>query len=191
MTDGTGNVVATVSGPAAAGLNRVTWNLRGPAPEAAAPSLYEEREQAERRDRAMFVRDSLVEAGWDEPTLDPIIQRFTGEATGFPGGFGGGGGGGGDPEAFEERPGERFGGGGGGFNFGTMREVAEIIAPGVDLRSVFRFGGGGGGAPLVEPGTYTVTLTVGDRTFTRPLVVDRVGALSGENSPFESDAGRR
>jgi len=176
VTNAAGDVVGTVSGPAQPGLNRATWNMRGEAPAAATPSVYEEREQAERTERALFVQDSLIEAGWDEETLTPIIQRFTGEATGFPGGRGGRGGGrGGDPEAFEARPGEQFGSGGGRGNFGQMREIAEIVAPGIDLRSIFRFGGGGGGAPLVEPGMYTVTMTVGGSTFTRELVVGRVG----------------
>ena len=187
VTDSEGEVVTTVDGPATAGLHRVTWGLRGEAPPAASPSIYDEREQSARRERALMVQDSLIEAGWDEDTLRPIIQRFTGEATGFPGGFGGrGGGGGGDPEAFEERPGEQLSGGGGRGGFGQMREIAEIIQPDMNLRSIFR-GGGGGGAPLVEPGIYTVTMTVGTRTFSRELHVGRVGALSGNNSPFEED----
>ncbi|MDH3270567.1 MAG: hypothetical protein OEN56_04500 [Gemmatimonadota bacterium] len=186
ITDAQGDVVTTVQGPAQPGLNRATWNLRGEAPAAADPSIYEERQQEELRARALVVRDSLIDAGWDEPELTPIIQRLTGEVTGGFGGRGGGGGGGGggDPEAFEERPGEQFGQGGGGFNFGRMREIAEIVAPGMDMRSLFRRGGGGG-APLVEPGTYTVSMTVGGRTFTRPLTVERVGEMSGTDSPFD------
>jgi hypothetical protein len=156
VTDSDGQVVTTLSGPATPGLHRVEWNLRGEAPAVAEPSIYEQREQAQRRERALIVQDSLIDAGWDEETLRPIIERFTGEATGFPGGRGGFGGrgraGGGDPEAFQERPGEQF---------------------------------GGGSAPLVEPGTYTVTMTVGDRTFTRELTVGRAGDLSGNNAPFE------
>ncbi len=191
VTDSDGQVVTTLSGPATPGLHRVEWDLRGEAPAAADPSIYEQREQAQRRERALIVQDSLIDAGWDEETLRPIIERFTGEATGFPGGRGGfggrGGAGGGDPEAFQERPGEQFGGGGRRGGFGQMREIAEIVQPGMDLRSIFRRGGGGGGggAPLVEPGTYTVTMTVGDRTFTRELTVGRAGDLSGNNAPFE------
>jgi len=191
VTDSDGQVVTTLSGPATPGLHRVEWNLRGEAPAAAEPSIYEQREQAQRRERALIVQDSLIDAGWDEETLRPIIERFTGEATGFPGGRGGfggrGGAGGGDPEAFQERPGEQFGGGGRRGGFGQMREIAEIVQPGMDFRSIFRRGGGGGGggAPLVEPGTYTVTMTVGDRTFTRELTVGRAGDLSGDNAPFE------
>ncbi len=186
VTDATGAEVATVRGPASAGLHQVTWNLRGPAPAAAEPSIYEQRERDRLNERALVVKDSLMAEGWEESALDPIIGRLTGEVTGF-GGFGGfGGGRGGDPEGFEERPGERFGGGGGGgFNFGMMREVSEMIAPGMNLRSMFR--AGGGGAPLVEPGTYTVTMTVGERTLTTTLRVERVGEMMGQSSPFEAE----
>ena len=98
---------------------------------------------------------------------------------------------GGDPERFTERPGEsQPGGGGGGFgNFGQMRTLAELIAPGGGIQSLFRrFGaGGGGGAPLAEPGTYSVSMTVGGQTWSQELVVDRVGDLSGSNSPFQNE----
>ena len=167
--------------------------MRGEAPPAAEPGLYEVREQERMKTRALEVQDSLLAEGWEASALTPIIQRFTGEATGFPGGFGGRGRGGfgGDPERFTERPGEsQPGGGGGGFgNFGQMRTLAELIAPGGGIQSLFRrFGaGGGGGAPLAEPGTYSVSMTVGGQTWSQELVVDRVGDLSGSNSPFQNE----
>jgi hypothetical protein len=70
-----------------------------------------------------------------------------------------------------------------------MRELAGLIMPGVGLGTLFnRLGRGGGGeAPLAEPGTYTLTLTVGDRTFTRELEVQRVGDLTGQSSPFQAE----
>ena len=85
---------------------------------------------------------------------------------------------------FRERPAEQMGGGGRG-NFGQMREIADLIAPELGfraLRSMFR--GGGGQAPLMDPGVYTVTLKVGDKTFTQTLVVERAGTLAV--SPAES-----
>ncbi|MEE2900248.1 MAG: hypothetical protein VX815_17445, partial [Gemmatimonadota bacterium] len=104
-------------------------------------------------------------------------------------GFGGGRGGfGGDPEAFRDRPGESAAGGGRGGRggFGQMRQLAELIAPGGDMQSLFRrFGGAGGGAPLAEPGSYTLTMTIGDESFTQQLDVARVGEVTGGNSPFE------
>jgi hypothetical protein len=62
-----------------------------------------------------------------------------------------------------------------------MREVGELIMPGRSIRSLMRrFRGGGGQAPLVEPGTYTLTLKAGDKAFTQPLVVGRVGTYGSD-----------
>ena len=188
VTDAAGEVVQTLNGPAGAGLHTVTWNMRGPAPEAEPLSPSERRDSIQIAERARVVADSLIEAGWEEEPLRRMIGVFTGESSpqavfgGFGGGFGGGGGGqGSDPEAFQERPGEntrgggRRGGGRGG-NFGQLRELAELIRPGVGTRGLFggRRGGGGQGE-LVEPGSYTVTIRIGDRELTRTLVVERVG----------------
>ena len=187
VTDAAGEVVQTLSGGATAGLHTVTWNMRGPAspPEALTPS--ERRDSMVVAERARFVADSLIEAGWDAEPLRRMVGVFTGESSpqtafgGFRGGFGSGGGQGRDPEAFRERPGEsmrggRRGGGGGGANFRQMRELAELIRPGVGIGGLFRGRGGGGGqgAP-VESGSYTVTVRIGDRELTRTLVVERVG----------------
>ncbi len=189
VTGPEGDTVQTLRGGSRAGLNRVTWNLRGPQPEPEEPGPYAKKEQERIRARALEVQDSLLEAGWSENELRPIIQRLTGEATGFPfGGFGGGGFGG-DPEAFRERPGETPpGSGGGGFNFGRMLTLVSLIVPDASLGSLFRRFGGGGGAPLVEPGVYTLTMTVGERTYTQPLTVERVGEVGTEALPGESDA---
>jgi len=136
-----------------------------------------------------IVVDSLIAEGWNEGFLNRMRGIFTGQTSRNQmfAMFMGGGPGGGDPEAFRERPGE--GGGGAGFDFGQMRELASLIMPGVGLGTLFgRLGRGGGGeAPLAEPGTYTLTMSIGDRTFTQELVVDRVGELTGQSSPFEAE----
>ncbi|MDE2796732.1 MAG: hypothetical protein OXL34_18095 [Gemmatimonadota bacterium] len=191
VTDPDGEVVQTLNGPAGAGLHTVTWNMRGPAPAAEPLSPSQRRDSIRITERARVVADSLIEAGWEEEPLRRMLGVFTGESSpqavfgGFGGGFGGGGGQGRDPEAFRERPGEnmrgggrRGGGRGGGANFGRMQELAELIRPGVGMRGLFggRRGGGGQGE-LVEPGSYTVTVKVGDREFERTLVVERVGAI--------------
>jgi hypothetical protein len=194
ITDAEGEELTTVSGPAAAGFHSVTWNMRGQAPPAAEPGPYRKKQQEVVAARALVVRDSLVEEGWDEQFLDRMVGVLTGETdrSAMMRMFGGRGGGGAgrDPEAFQERPGEQMGGGGGGFDFGRMRELAGLVMPGAGVSSVFRrFGGGRGGgpAPLAEPGVYTLNMKVGERTFTKTLTVDRVGDISGESSPFEEE----
>ena len=185
-----GETVQTLNGPAGAGLHTVTWNLRGAAAEAEGLSPSERRDSLAIAERARAVADSLVEAGWEEAPLRRQIGLFTGETDvgtffgGFGGGGFGGGQGGGDPEAFRERPGESAGGGRGGRrapNFNQMRELADLIRPGVGMGGLFgRRGRGGQGEP-VDPGTYTVTLSIGDRTLTTELVVERVGAMANED----------
>ncbi|MYC00261.1 MAG: hypothetical protein F4X60_17155, partial [Gemmatimonadetes bacterium] len=146
VTDADGEVVQTLSGPAGAGLHTVTWNLRGPAAEPEPLSPSERRDSILVAERARVVADSLIEAGWDEAPLRRMVGLFTGESSpqavfgGFGGGFGGGGGQGRDPEAFRERPGEsmrgggrRGGGGRGAPNFNQMRQLADLIRPGVGM----------------------------------------------------------
>ena len=186
ITDADGEVVQTLNGPVGAGLHTVSWNLRGAAAEAEELSPSERRDSLAIAERARAVADSLIEAGWEEEPLRRQIGLFTGETDvgTFFGGFGGGGRGGqggGDPEAFRERPGESAGGGRGGRrapNFGQMRELAELIRPGVGMGGLFGRRRGGGQGNLVEPGTYTVTIFLGDRALTTQLVVERVGAMA-------------
>ncbi|NNF14302.1 MAG: hypothetical protein HKN72_13810, partial [Gemmatimonadetes bacterium] len=190
-----GETFATIQGPADEGLNRLTWDMRGEAPEAAGPGPYQARQRAEIAERAVAVRDSLVDADWNEQFLDRMIGMFTGEAdmSQLAAMFGGGGAPSGDPESFRERPGESPPGGGGGFNFGQMRELAELLVPGAgmsQLSRMFRGGGGGRQAPLAEPGAYTLRMTVGDETLSTRLEIDRIGELTGENSPFEEEWAR-
>jgi hypothetical protein len=73
-------------------------------------------------------------------------------------------------------------------DFGQMRTLAELIIPGGGMNALFRrFGGSGGQAPLAAPGTYTITLKVGDKTFTRDLRVEREAGLTGNSALFEED----
>jgi photosystem II stability/assembly factor-like uncharacterized protein len=195
ITDSNGEAFGSVSGPGSAGLHSVGWNMRGQAPATAEPGPYDKEQQEIIAARMTAVRDSLVEEGWDEQFLDRMAGAFTGQTSRNQlfSMFGPGGGGAGrDPEAFRERPGEQMGGGGGG-GYGRMRELANIVMPGASLGQIFRrVGGGRGGnqAPLAEPGVYTLTLKVGDRTFTRSLTVERVGELTGNSSPFEEEWAR-
>lgn len=190
ITDAAGEVVRTLDGPAGAGLHTASWNLRGAAAGAEGLSPSERRDSLRVAERARAVADSLVEAGWEEAPLRRQVGLFTGETdrNAFFAGFGGGGfgqgQGGGDPEVFRERQGESAGGGRGGRrppNFNQMRELAELIRPGVGMRGLFGRRGGGGQGDLVEPGMYTVTISVGDRTLSTRLIVERVGATANSD----------
>ena len=155
VTDPDGEVFGSFTGPAEAGLNRATWNMRGAQPESAGPSPYQARQRADISARAESVRDSLVAEGWNEQMLGRMIGMFTGEMSRQQmfAMFSGGGGGARDPEAFRERPGESPPGGGGGMNFGQMRELADILVPGAGMGQLMRMFGGGGGSgqpPLAE-----------------------------------------
>ena len=116
VTGPDGEVFGSFSGPAEAGLNRATWNMRGAQPESAGPSPYQARQRADISARAEAVRDSLVAEGWNEQMLDRMIGMFTGEMSRQQmfAMFSGGGGGARDPEAFRERPGESPRAGAGG-----------------------------------------------------------------------------
>jgi hypothetical protein len=186
-----GSEFRKLSGPASAGLHKVTWNFRGEAGPAPEPSPYEKKEQERIAARAKVVADSLKEAGWDAQMLDRMLGVVTGQTSrqqAFAMFGGGGGRGGRDPEAFQDRPGETPPGqAGGGFDYGKMRELADMVNPGGGLGSLFRRFSRGGGAPMAAPGTYKVTLKVGDQTWSRHLKVERQEGYTGDSSPFEAD----
>ena len=197
-----GDTVQTMNGPAAAGVQRVRWTLnrrsapREPSPADRLDSLRTARMYA-------AVGDSLVEhAGIERETMDRVLDMMQGGNQGaIMRMFGGGGGGGGAGGGWQERPAERYpppgqagrGGGRGGGRTAAMaaaaaaesgadpaamRTVFQQVAEAVRERggmSTFRrfFGGGGGGGGLADPGMYTVTITLGDETFTTPLEVVR------------------
>jgi len=189
ITGPDGKVVRTLSGPATAGLHTITWNYRGAPPKPKPLSPSERRDSIQIATRAKEVADSLIKAGWKEAPLKRMLGLFTGETSREEmfRQFQGGGGRSRDPEAFQERPGERMGGAAaGGFDFNQMRELAGLIRPGAGLGSLFR-GRGRGQAPLAGPGAYTVTLKVGERTFTQGLSVERRGNVTGNNTPFRED----
>jgi hypothetical protein len=43
--------------------------------------------------------------------------------------------------------------------------------------------------PLAEPGSYTLTMTLGDHTYTQNIQVDRKGEYKGEANPFAGELG--
>lgn len=189
IADANGEVVRTLKGPATAGLQKVTWDLRLERPAPPEPSPSERVEAARNAERATVVIDSLVGAGWAEPMVRRLAGLFTGDTNPsamFAAMLGGGPPG--EPETFRERPGESMGGGAAAFGgFGEIREVADLIT-GQGMAALMRMfsSAGSGLPPLAEPGTYTLTLTAGDVSLSQSLTVERVGSFDGQNSPFES-----
>ncbi len=187
ITDARGNRVRTLNGSTRPGLNTATWNLRGEgATLPRSPSELRDSIAAERR--LAFVVDSMAGAGRDRDELERVAEQLRTAPQGA-GGFGGGGGGGGvfpvPPESWADRPAEARataggGGGAGGGEPSLQQEVLRLVRGGAAGGGARRGGGGAGlfpvrseTAPLAEPGTYTVTLKIGDRTFSQTLRVER------------------
>jgi photosystem II stability/assembly factor-like uncharacterized protein len=186
IADAAGNVVRTLEGSDEAGVQAVRWNLE--AEDEDDDAAREDLSPSERRDSLMTVRrvdvvaDSLIGAGEDST----MVRRVAGMLKGEPqqgGGFGGGGGGGSSTagaaqQEWVERAGEgeiRQGGGRGGFGgmrdmIGTFRAAGVPGMPGTQTGGGF---GGGGQDDRIDPGTYTVTATIGGRELTTQLQVIR------------------
>jgi len=194
ITDAKGDTVRTLTGPATAGLHRVTWDFRGRAAPKPPLSPSQLRDSLVAARRMTFVFDSLEKAGtMPKPTLDRIRQLvMSGDVAGlFRGGRGAGSG------AWNPRPGEgavvgasgaRAGGGEAGNESpadalnafpGGAQEFQQLLRPpGQQGRGGGGFGGFGGRgtqAPVVASGDYLVTLTVGGKTYKQLLRVERVG----------------
>ena len=190
ITGPDGNVIQTLSGPATAGIHTQSWNFRGPPPPPEPLSPSERRDSIQITQRAEKVADSLVAAGWDEQPVRRIIGEITGEtprSAFFGGGGGFGGGAARNPEAFEARPGESIGGGGRGGRsneYAMRRDIADIIRPGAGMRAVFGMGRRGGRPSVVDPGSYKLTLKLGDRTWTRSLAVNRAEGYTPNGDRF-------
>jgi hypothetical protein len=200
----TGDTVTTLKGPLRPGLQRVRWNLRQRAVEA-----EETKSPAERRDSVVMARavvavaDSLVEhEGVSRAAADRVVGMMqSGNLAAL---FGGGrGGASGDPA----RPGERYpdekpdwvaeteeaaaeeqeaGEEAARPDLSEIQSAARSIYYGLRARNVslsFRGFGRGGGDP-VAPGDYTVSVRIGDHSYTRPLVVLRADDFTPE--PAES-----
>jgi len=212
ITDAKGDTVRTLTGPATAGLHRVTWDFRGRAAPRAPLSPSQLRDSVVAARRMTFVFDSLEKAGAiPKPALDRIRQMMmSGDVAGL---FRGGGRGGAGGGAWNPRPGEgavvraagaRGGGeaaaGGAGASDnpayalnafpGGAQEFQQLLRPpGQQGRGGGGFGGFGGRgaqAPVVASGDYLVTLTVGGKTYKQLLRVERVSG-GDDTSAFGFD----
>ncbi len=131
VTDARGDTLRTITGPARAGLHRVTWDFRGRMP-AAVLTVSQRRDSVLQARRTDVVVDSLVETGMSRESLERLRRRIaSGEVGAF---FGGGGGQGQQRGMFAERPGEgslprRGAGGEGGRVQRQMAAQREPAAP--------------------------------------------------------------
>jgi hypothetical protein len=197
ITNAKGDTVRTLTGPATAGLHRVTWDFRGRAAPRAPLSPSQLRDSVIAARRMTFVFDSLEKAGtMPKPALDRIRQMMmSGDLAGL---FRGGGRGGAGSGAFVPRPGEGAVVGATGARGGGEGAAAESADNPADALNAFPggaqelqvllrppgqqgrgaggggFGGRGAQAPVVASGDYLVTLTVGGKTYKQLLRVDRV-----------------
>ena len=194
ITDAKGDTVRTLTGPATAGLHRVTWDFRGRAAPRAPLSPSQLRDSVVAARRMTFVFDSLEKAGAiPKPALDRIRQLvMSGDVAGL---FRGGGRGAGSG-AWNPRPGEGAVVGASGARAGAGEAASDNPADALNafpggaqefqqlLRPPGQQGRGGGGfggfggrgtqAPVVASGDYLVTLTVGGKTYKQLLRVERV-----------------
>ena len=216
ILDGAGDTVQVLNGSASAGIQRVRWTFnRRTVPEPPSPA---DRADSLRRVRLYeTVGDSLVEhEGVERETMDQVLGMLQGgNQAGLRRMFGGGGGGGfgGDPDAWRERPAERYpqagqgagrgggrGGAGAGQGAGGGADPASMQAVFMQVNAAMRergggggfrrfFGGGGGGGGLADPGTYTVNITVGEETYTTTLEVVRKEGFGFWDEP-DKEGGR-
>ena len=180
-----GEEITSFTGSKREGLNTATWNMRGPT-EVLARSPSEVRDSIAVEKRLAFVVDSLEAAGTDREELDRIVEQLRGGSSRGFGGFSGGSGAGAS-QTWVERPAEgrpvAESTGGGSGELSLQQRITQLVR-GTQSGRGRRFGGGGlfparsEPAAPVESGTYTVVMTIGERTFTQPLTV-----AHNENAP--------
>lgn len=204
IQDVAGDTVRTLSGPAAIGVHRVTWDF-GPNPASAKRlSPAQRRDSIANARRTEFVFDSLRKAGTDTTALARVRRSLQQPGPGGRGNaaFAGGRGRGAATDVWVERPGENFntagrGGGRGGFGGAaagpdsTLATTVAALIPGAGGRGGRGGGGGGGGfggaAGTVNPGDYLVTVRVGNTTAKTVLHVERASSAKSDSGWQGSD----
>jgi photosystem II stability/assembly factor-like uncharacterized protein len=182
-----GTPFRTIQGAGRAGLHEVRWNFQGEAPDAVAElSPAERRDSLRTFNTVKAVADSLVEhEGVEREVMDRIMETVaSGDRQRMFGFFGGGGGGGrggdnlrpGETPVVASDAGAQGGPAAGGAQSGGAQSAMRQLFGALRQRgmgfNVFNRQGGPE-APLAEPGTYTVSMTVGDVTRSVPLEVTR------------------
>jgi hypothetical protein len=203
VSDVSGDTIANLTGPGAAGVHHVTWNYAMAAPHRGAAELS----PSQRRDsillaaRAPMVLDSLQKAGYDTAAINRVRRQVTvmrnpnaALALGGRGGGGGGGGGRGGAggqacehpttqwEQFCSRPAETAGGrrGGGGGGAGADSATAALFAPATPTPAAATAGRGGRGGSNARQGA------MGDAALDP---VARIWLLIGVNPPVVGGRG--
>ena len=185
-----GDTVQTLTGPARAGINRAHWDLR-PRAEQKELSPSERRDSLTVAKTVRLVADSMIAAGSDSAVVNRVVRRFEeGEVRSL---FRGGGGPRVAVGTFVERPGERYSApeageerpgaaaGGAGEEEEDPMDVARDIFRAVRDRDVeLDFGGGDDDRTPVDPGEYTVRVTVGDHTMEQKVTVVRAPGYTVE-----------
>jgi photosystem II stability/assembly factor-like uncharacterized protein len=207
ISDVSGEVIRSLTGPSGLGVQKAVWDFRGKAPPAPALSASQKRDSVVAARRRDFVFDSLGKSGMDSSALGRFRRMLEQGDMGqmmqtFMGAMGGGGG---TPassfDRFNPRPGEQAAParGPGGPMAGAAAgagitdpnqafQIIQLLAP--PGQSPFAGGTGGLGgrpqAPIVDPGEYLVTITVNGRTFKQRLKVLRASGTGATSSPFDA-----
>jgi hypothetical protein len=209
ITNAKGDTIQSLPAPAAAGIQRVNWNLRPRVVPTRTPlSPSERRDSLQTERRIGVVADSLVKAGKDSTLVNRAVAQLRGQGGQQNQGRGGGPGGGnqgGGRRGFIERPGEgtaRGGGpGAGGQQGGAQNEDLQTVLtsfrdagvrplPTGNRGGGFGGGGGGGGGAataMVEPGEYEVTLLLGDKVLKQKIRVERPRPTATAGAPPGSE----
>ncbi len=213
VSDVSGDTLATLTGPGAAGVNHVTWNFQQAAPRGALAQLSpsQRRDSILLRVRAPQVLDSLARTKYDTAAIRVVRAQVSqlenpAAAGAGRGGRGGGGGRGAGGQACEHpttqweqfcaRPAEapvNAGRGGGGNAAPSLSGAAERIWSMIGVNPPAPAGGrGGGGGGFAAPttantGDYLVTLVVNGQSYRQTFRVERVSGGGEGGFQFGED----